>query len=676
MVSRIFAPKSNARCAFFLLLVAVAYFVTGRLGLTLAYYNRMATLLWAPSGIAVAALWLGGRRMWIGVALGAFATNLSIGATPLLALVIALGNTGEALVADALVERARLRPGLRSVRDVVLFVGLVVGASTLVAALNAALWLPLFTGLPINRLLPTTLTWWLGDAGGVLVVTPLLLSIAHPRVQSSARATEGVLLAVLAPAIASISFGLVLPAAVSSASLALLPFPLLIWAALRFGMRGATAATAIVTVAAVLGTVAGTGPFRSGNPHADVASLWSLLAALSISAMLLAVSLEEREREVETRRDRERWLGVAVDASHAVAIERDLPGGRVRVFHDDGEPSTEWIDAAAWRARIHEADRNAVDEAIASCEREGADGWHCEYRTSTNGDTRRMSERVRIVLRDASGRPIRAVGLCADITDRHRAEQQRLALQQELEGSKRLTELGLLAGGIAHDFNNLLMVVRANAELARVGDARFTADALTAIDTATVRAAELTDQLLAYAGRRPMKPRDVDLGALATETVRMLGAGLPSRIAFKIDADRSANLVEGDPSQLRQVLMNLALNAVQAIDGEGRVSIRVAPDHTADEPTVVLEVRDNGRGMDEETLSRVFQPFFTTKEHGRGLGMAAVLGIVRSHNGRLTMDSQPRVGTTISVRLPATDRLPRAVELDTRTTPVARVAQE
>jgi signal transduction histidine kinase len=466
---------------------------------------------------------------------------------------------------------------------------------------------------------------------------------------------EAELLAVLAPAIASFSFGLVLPGAVSSVSIALLPFPLLIWAALRFGMRGATAVTAIVTVAAVLGTVAGTGPFRSGNPHADVASLWSLLAALSITAMLLAVSLEEREREVETRRDRERWLGVAVEASHAMAIERDLAGGRVRVFRADGNASTEWMDAAEWRARIAESDRAAVDAAIAGC----VDGWNCEY----TSEGRRMLERVRVVERDAAGTPVRAVGLCADITDRHRAEHQRLALLQELEGSKRLSELGLLAGGIAHDFNNLLMVVRANAELARHGEARFLAEALVAIDTATVRAAELTEQLMAYAGRRDMKPRDVDVGALATETLRMLGPGVPARVAFKIEVESSAGLVEGDPAQLRQLLMNLALNAVQSIDSEGRVTVRVAADRASDTPTLLLEVRDTGRGMDEETLAHVFQPFFTTKEHGRGLGMAAVLGIVRAHHGVVTIDSKPGIGTTVSVRLPSTERASRPAEV-------------
>lgn len=632
-------------------LLVAAYVVAGRLGLTLAYYNRMATLLWAPSGMAVAALWLGGRRMAVGVVLGSLLTNLSIGASPLLAILIALGNTSEALVADVLVERTGLRRGIHSVRDVIVFVGLVVGAPTAIAAANAALWLPLLGGVPLARVLPTALTWWLGDAGGVLVVTPLVLAFASPRVERSARSTEGVLLAVLAPAIASISFGLVLPGVVPSVTLALLPFPLLMWAALRFGFRGATSVTAIVTLAAVLGTVAGTGPFRSGDPHADVASLWSLLAALSITALLLAASLEEREHEARVRRDRERWLSVAVDASHAVAIERDLEHGRVRIPRD----AEEWIEASVWSGRIVEEDRARVDEALEKCTREQSDGWECEYRLVENGEIRHVLERARIVERDATGRAVRAVGLCRDITERHREEQQRLALQKELESSKRLSELGLLAGGIAHDFNNLLVVVRANAELVRLGGERYMAEAIQEIDQAAVRAAELTDQLLAYAGRRPMRRRDVDLGALTVDTIRMLRSTVPSRVTLDVETADDVRLVEGDPSQLRQIIMNLVLNAVQAIDGEGRVTIRVAD---GDE-MVVLEVKDTGRGMDEETRARVFQPFFTTKEHGRGLGMAAVFGIVRTHRGRVAIESRLGEGTVVTVRLPASDRVTR-----------------
>lgn len=647
-----------ARDVALLVLLVVAYVVTGRLGLTLAYYSKVATLVWAPSGIAVASMWLAGpRRFWptaFAVALAATITNMSIGGAPTLAMGFAIGNTLEAIVASALLRRAGLRDGLHTVRQVVLFVGFAVAGATVIAAANGVLWLSLLASLPASRALPTALIWWLGDAGGVLVVTPLVLAFAK---RSTARrthsATEGALIAVLAPALASVSFGTVVPGAWSGVSLALLPFPVLVWAAVRFGMRGASAATTLVTVAAVAGTALGRGPFHSGNVHVDVASLWILLATLSVSAMLLAASLEEHAAEASARREGERLLSLSLEASDAVAFEHDFLLRRVRTHHSTTD---EWIDRDAWALGVVDEDRAAVLAAIEACARGERDGWECDYRLAGE-EQRWIQERGRVEARDGIGRPTLAAGLRRDVSQRHREELQRRALERELEDNKRLTELGLLAGGIAHDFNNLLMIVRSNVELARIASPHVP-EALAAIDEAAARAAELTDQLLAYAGRRPMQRRDVDLFALANETVRMLAATVPDHVVLRLASDEQVPLVRADPAQLRQVLMNLLLNAVQAIEPKEQSSVTVTVTRVG--PDVCVSVHDDGRGMDAETAARIFQPFFTTKAHGRGLGMAAVLGIVRTHGGRIDVESRPGEGTTVRVQLPATDRLPRA----------------
>ncbi len=519
-----------------MLLLVVAYVLTGRLGLAFGSYNRVATLLWAPSGLAVAAVWLGGRRFALGVAVGALITNLAVGSSPTLALAITLGNTAEALVADALIDRGGLRRGLHSLRDVVMFVGLVAAGSTLVAAANAAVWLHLLAHQPFAQISTTALVWWLGDAGGVLVVTPLVLAFARPRVLPPPRRSEGAVIAVLTPAIASAAFGLFYPGAPTSTALALLPFPLLVWAALRFGLRGATTATTLVTIAAVVATAAHTGPFRTGNAQVDAIGLWSLLATLSVTTLLLAIGIEERET----------------------------------------------------------------------------------------------------------------------------AAEQRLALERELEAAKRLSELGLLAGGIAHDFNNLMMIVRANVALA--GTERYRSEAIATIDETAVRAAELVDQLLAYAGRRPIQPRAVDLASLSDETVRMLGSMVPAGVTVQVEAEPGLPPILGDASRLRQLLMNLLMNAIQANDTDGSVVVRLSMDRSGSSPQLLLEVRDTGRGMDDGTVARVFQPFFTTKEHGRGLGMAAVLGIVRAHLGNIDIASKPGAGTTVSVSFPVPAAKPPAAE--------------
>ncbi|MBI2388751.1 MAG: MASE1 domain-containing protein [Deltaproteobacteria bacterium] len=632
-------------------LLATAYVVTGRLGLTLAYYNEAATLVWAPSGLSVAALWLGGRRMAVGVFIGAFVTNYTLTGSASLALGLAVGNTAEALAAEWLVRRTGLRGGLRGVRDVVVFVGAAVAAPTVIAAVSGVACLAALAGLPGDRALTTAMIWWLGDAGGVLVVTPLLLAFAEPSCGRVVRHPgEGALIAVLAPAIAAIAFGKLLPASWSHVSLALLPFPVLVWAAVRFGMRGATAASALVTAAAVIGTAAGTGPFRSGSVHGDVASLWTFLATMSLSAMLIATSLEEREAEAAVRRDRERWLALVLEASESEAFEHDLPAARVRTHRESADAP--WVDHATFWSSVHPEDRALLEEAARACARGEREGWDLELRVCDGDAEKWMFERARVAP-SPDGRPVRAVGLRGDVTARHQERERRVALERELERSKRLAELGMLAGGVAHDFNNLLTIIRANAELARVDGGSDQVEALLAIDEAATRAAELTDQLLAYAGRRPVRRRDVDVAVLAAETLRLLRPTLPQRVSVRVAAGR-VPLVDGDPAQLRQVLMNLLLNAVQAIEDEGRVHVRVG----AEGAEVIVAVEDDGRGMDEHTAAQVFQPFFTTKPHGRGLGMSAVAGIVRAHAGQIRIESRPGQGTTVSVRLPATDRFP------------------
>ncbi|MGZ6094022.1 MAG: MASE1 domain-containing protein [Polyangiales bacterium] len=652
--------RSTVRDVVEIVLLATAYALLGRLGLTLAYYQQHATLIWAPAGLSVAAVWLRGVRILPGVFLGALITNLSIGSSPPLALGIACGNAAEALVAWTLVRKAGLETGLRDVRRVVLFLGLVVFVSTAIAALNGVGWLVVLAHLPLKRVPPTALIWWLGDAGGVLVATPLLLAFARPQVRMGGRlSTEVVLLVIFSALTLAVAFGGLVPISWIRTPIVLLPFPALAWAAMRFGMRGATIACAAVWVAAVGGTVAGTGPFRYGNVHLDVAMLWLFLATLSVSAMLLAASLEERTREAVARQEGEQWLGIALGAAEAVAFERDLAKRLVRARSASGQPRS-WVRDADWEDSIHPDDRAAVREAIAECVRNERDTWDVEYRLIGEGPPCWVLERGRVVERDADQRGRLAFGLRRDVTELRRAAEERHGLERELERSKRLGELGMLAGGIAHDFNNLLAVVRANVELGRARrDPEVTREAFDAIDEAAGRAAELTSQLLAYAGRRPMQRRDVDLAALAAETARMLSRSLPEHVRVDLDLPATALYVSADPAQLRQILMNLVLNAAESIDGgkPGTIRVRVASDRGSEgEPRVLLEVRDDGHGMDRDTVARVFEPFFTTKSSGRGLGMAAVLGVVRAHGGTIDVESEPRRGTTFRVRFPATDR--------------------
>jgi signal transduction histidine kinase/ActR/RegA family two-component response regulator len=249
---------------------------------------------------------------------------------------------------------------------------------------------------------------------------------------------------------------------------------------------------------------------------------------------------------------------------------------------------------------------------------------------------------------------------------RNRLEAQRQALQSELEQGHRLELIGRMAGGIAHDFNNLLMVITTSSQLARELEGEALDEVLDDLDGARVRAAQLTTQLLAFARREALRSTDVDLAEVTGAFGSVLSAAASKRIT--IDVPDEVLLVQGDTSQLEQVLLNLVVNARDAIGDAGRIALRLArvasgPDGTAlaGVPCALLEVADTGAGIPPELLPQIFEPFFTTKAHkGTGLGLSTVVGIVRQHGGELAVDSTLGEGTTFRAYLPLIEGTPRA----------------
>jgi signal transduction histidine kinase/ActR/RegA family two-component response regulator len=249
------------------------------------------------------------------------------------------------------------------------------------------------------------------------------------------------------------------------------------------------------------------------------------------------------------------------------------------------------------------------------------------------------------------------------------AEEEHRALERQMLNVQKLESLGILAGGIAHDFNNLLVSVLGNAglALAELSSTSPVRSRLVDIELAAQRAAELTRQMLAYAGRGRFVVQRVNLSDLVVELITLLRT-VVARTA-DIDVRLADNLpeVEADASQLRQVVMNLVTNAADAIgSAPGRIEITTGRMTTTREylsqacvgqdvepgQFVFVEIADTGCGMSDETLARIFDPFFTTKVTGRGLGLAAVLGIVRSHRGAIAVESTPGVGTRFRLLLP------------------------
>jgi PAS domain S-box-containing protein len=386
------------------------------------------------------------------------------------------------------------------------------------------------------------------------------------------------------------------------------------------------------------------------------------------------------ERQLETERER---LALALEGGALGTWDWHVPSGHV-VF-DQG-----WADmlgyrldeiephVSAWETLVHPDDLDGVTTLLQD---------HLEGKTETYVTRHRMRhrdgrwvwilDRGRVLERDEAGDAIRMCGTHADVSETVEAEEQRLQQAERMQQAQRLESLGLLVGGIAHDFNNILMAVIGNLNLA-LGGVALPGEVRTHLreaEAAARRAADLTRQMLAYAGRGLARRERLDLAASVREMQGLLRSVVPRRIALELDAplDRGTPL-EADPSQLQQIVLNLVTNAAESYpEGlSGTVELAVTVEEldaaqvaelergavvVSEEPLrpgahARLVVRDRGAGMTPEVARRIFEPFYSTKFAGRGLGLAAVSGIVRSHRGALLLETAPGEGTRFEVLLP------------------------
>ena len=257
--------------------------------------------------------------------------------------------------------------------------------------------------------------------------------------------------------------------------------------------------------------------------------------------------------------------------------------------------------------------------------------------------------------------------LSQEVAERKLAEEALRKSEEQLRQAQKMEAVGLLAGGVAHDFNNLLTVIAGYAE-ALLGDSATSPsmkDDLCQINKAAEQAATLTRQLLAFSRRQVLKPEVLDLNLIILDLEKMLRRLIGEDISLRVQLSKHPALIKADPGQVEQVILNLVVNARDAIESGGRIAIESShvelsePGQRA-RANVLLSVKDSGQGMDEETRARIFEPFFTTKERGRGtgLGLATVYGIVQQSGGTIAVNSVPGLGSTFKVYLPATREQP------------------
>ena len=390
-------------------------------------------------------------------------------------------------------------------------------------------------------------------------------------------------------------------------------------------------------------------------------------AAAALSAQLAdqhLTELRDRTRERERQQKASGLLTAIVESSVDAIISKDLHGiiqswnlGAQQIFgYAPEEAIGQSIDMLIPLDRL--AEENDIIERI----RHG--GRVQQFETArVRKDGRQIPVSLTVSpIRDDEGKIFAASLIARDITEQKELEQQ-------LRQTQKLESLGVLAGGLAHDFNNLLTGIMGNASLAAADPDNTDAvrERLLEVLSASERAALLVRQMLAYAGKGQFVMEHLDLSMQIHEIVTLLRTSISRSVELDLQLDENPPRIEGDRSQLQQVIMNLAINGAEAIgERPGTLTIRTASRIVNGERQVVLEVTDTGCGMDEETKARIFDPFFTTKFTGRGLGLAAVMGIIRTHRASISVESEPGKGSRFTLVFPTVEAAVTAVEGETR----------
>jgi PAS domain S-box-containing protein len=653
-----------------LALLAAIYYGAARLGLQYASIGQSISLVWPPTGIAIAALTLLGYRYWPGIALGAFLANAATPVPLLAAIAISAGNTLEALVAAYLIRHmAGPRPELGNLRHVRAFmVAALLGALCSASIGPASLWV---TGaLPSPAVPAAVAVWWAGDVLGALVIAPVFFTwTLPPQAEDNTRRLIEVIVLCLGTIVAAeLALGRVFdPAVLRQVDYHYVLFPFVIWAALRFGARGASLMTLTVSAVAVGHTIHGGGPFAGASAMETLIEVTCYLAVVAVTGLVLAAAVRwERHQATKALMQSEKQLRRALEAARMGSWFWSVQDNRLS--WDDNlrqlyalSPEERVATHQEFLERVHPDDRTSVDSAMEKVLKEGGD-LDYEFRVLLPDGRVRWIANQGEVRRDEQGRAVYMTGVSSDVTERRVAEDR-------LRQAHRMESVGRLAGGVAHETNNQMSIVLGSADfiLQRPDVPEAVRADVEFIRKAAERTAAVTAQLLAFSRRQILKPELLDLNAVVTGWEPVLRRIMGEDCVVKLRLSTEPALVRADPGQLEQVLLNLALNARDAMPRGGRITVETfrteltgayarSRPATAIRPGdyAVLAVSDTGHGMDKETLSHIFEPFFTTKGvgQGTGLGLSTVYGIVKQSDGYVWVYSEPGQGTTFKIYLP------------------------
>jgi PAS domain S-box-containing protein len=661
------------RLAVLVLLTALC-FAGGKIGLLVPIVQQRVTLLWPPTGIALAAVLLCGAWIWPAIALGSLLVSLSTGTPPVAATVIAVGNTLGALAGGWLLRRLGFRNRLERVRDLLALLTLGVAVAPLISAVIGVAALNLAWRVPSAHVLQSALSWWLGDAMGVLLVTPVLLTgFALPfRPARRERLVEA----------AALGFCLFLAGALTLSSwsanpilhppLAFTLFPFLVWAALRFGPRGAAVTTFLAVAIAFWATARGLAPFALGTVEERLMYLYSYTAVSVVTSMLLAaVFAERRQAEGEARRSEES-LRLALDAGRCGVWDWDIAGQRLNwseeVFAIHGIAPEDFKGRIEdFTAVIHPEDAGRVGEAIRRA-LESRERYEVEFRiVRPDGEARWIITNGRGFY-DESGTPARMLGAMLDVTDRHQAEEERARLldreseaRAEAEAANEAKDhfLATLSHELRTPLTPVLLVASGLA-----GDERLPAELRRPLDMIRRNVeleARLIDDLLDLTritrGKLDLRLEVIDARKVVEHTIEICCERETAAGRLRVSAELAAedHRLWADPSRLTQVLWNLLSNAVKFTPVGGTITVR----SWSGPGSLLVQVADSGIGIDPAAMPHIFDAFEQGRTRsprrtgGLGLGLAISKAIAEMHGGTLTAASPGQgQGSTFTLSLP------------------------
>ncbi|MBI4469601.1 MAG: response regulator [Acidobacteria bacterium] len=397
----------------------------------------------------------------------------------------------------------------------------------------------------------------------------------------------------------------------------------------------------------------------------------------SLTRLVPAIRRALKESEERSERNRAEQALRSAESKFRTLVEQSLVGIYIiqerkfvyvnpRFADAFGYPPSEITEMSSILDLLIEQDVEAVLAHVRKLEEGRIDALHLTFRGKTKDGTLLYLE-AHGAMTEYNERPA-IIGTLLDVTERVRTEEALRASEEQLRQAQKMEAVGRLAGGIAHDFNNLLTAITGYSEilLDRVGAESSLRREIEEIQRAGERAAALTRQLLTFSRKRLLQPVVLDLNSTVNDVEKMLARVIGEDIQLTTDLAAEPGIVRADPTQLEQVILNLAVNARDAMPQGGRLTIRTVPVEIGPSqasllridappgPYMMLVVTDTGFGMDPETQSRIFEPFFTTKEHGKGtgLGLSMVYGIVQQSGGHIRVQSEPGRGTSFEIYLP------------------------